>query len=175
MMRWVVRSLFLVVLVCAGIWGYRHFFPSPATVIRKELNEIAELASFHGNESPLIQMSHSQKLSAYFTHDVTIAVDIPGRGRQTFAGRDNIMQAAMGARSMMGALGVELVGIQVEVAPDKQSATASFTARVSTPSDKYFMIQELKSVFQKVDRDWLVSRIETVKTLSDAPAQSQPK
>jgi hypothetical protein len=172
MKRWAGRIVALAVFVLAAVWFYHRFFPSPEVIIRKELGEMAVLASFKGNEAPLVQMSHSQKLSAYFTSDATVGVDIPNRGRQTFTGRDTVLQAAMGARTFLGGLKVDLSGIEVRVNPAKTSATANFTAQAGTPADKYFLIQELKATFQKVDREWLVSGIETVKTLSDAPAQS---
>jgi hypothetical protein len=72
----------------------------------------------------------------------------------------------MAARSSgVGEVKVSLEDINVSLAPDGQSATADLTlrAKLSTQRDPAF--QELKVTFKKVDRNWLISGVETVKPL----------
>jgi hypothetical protein len=45
------------------------------------------------------------------------------------------------------------------------SAVANLTGRGKIPGEKDFLVQELKFTLKKVESDWLISRIETVKTL----------
>lgn len=172
MKAWLFRAVLLVALVVAGFWLWQVFFPGPERVIRGRLAELAKVASFTPNESPLARLSNSQLLTTFFTGDVEIAVHLPGgRSLQTFSGRDQIMQAAMGARQAVSGLEVEFLDITVRVAPDKQSATAELTGKGQVPGDRDFFVQELKFLLRKVDGKWLIHRVETVKTLSALPPE----
>jgi len=92
-------------------------------------------------------------------------VDIPNRSLQAFNGREEIQQAALGARAILNSLRVHFVDIEVNVAPNKQLAIAHLTATADLPGEKVPEVEELQFGFKKVDRDWLISRVETVKTL----------
>jgi hypothetical protein len=163
------RRLFRLGLAAAFLalvfWGWRIFFPSPEHIIRKRLTEAARLASFAPNEGPLAKLGNSQKLVGHCTDDVEIAVDLPGRLPRTLSGRDELMQAVMGVRSTLSALKVEFVDLTVELGEDKESAVAHLTAKANLPGENIPEVQELKVAFRKVGRDWLIRRVETVKTL----------
>jgi len=141
------------------VWYWR------SRVIRKQLTELAKAASIGPREGELARVMNSQKLAGFFTPDVEITVDIPGHSLQTISGRDEVMQIAMRAHSTMSNVKVQFVDVSVSVAPDKESATAHLTAKANVPGDDVPQVQELKAQFQKVGRDWLINRVETVKTL----------
>ena len=164
MSRWLVRVLLVVLLIAAGWLCWRVFFPSPERVIRKRLLELAKAASFGPNESPLAQVANAANLTSFFTEDVEITIDLRGYSRQTFSGRATLLEAARGARFGLGSLQVEFVDIQVAVDPGKTSANVTLTAKGKVRGD--LQVQELKLVLKKVDGDWLISNVETVKTLS---------
>jgi len=165
MSRVVKRLGLLLALLALGFLAWRVFFPSPERIIRKNLNAVARLASFAPNEGALAKLSNTQKLTGFCTGDVEIALDVSGRVRQTLNGRDELTQAIMGARSTLSALKVEFLDIGVVVGDDKESAVARLTAKADLPGEKIPEVQELKVTFQKVGRDWLIHRAETVKTL----------
>jgi hypothetical protein len=54
----------------------------------------------------------------------------------------------------------------VTVAPDKQTATADVTVEAKVAGESDLFIQEAKFSFQKSQREWLISRVETVRTVS---------
>ena len=164
MSRWLVRVLLVVLLITAGWLCWREFFPGPERVIRKRLLELAKVASFGPNESPLAQVANAANLTSFFTENVEITIDLRGYPRQTFNGRDTLLVAARGARFRLGSLQVEFVDIQVAVDPGKISANVTLTAKGKVGGD--LQVQELKLVLKKVDGDWLISNVETVKTLS---------
>ena len=166
MKKWVLRLVVLLVLAGLGYWGWRVWFPGPEEVIRKRLNELAQAASFTGNEGTLAKLAGAQALTTFCTPDVEITVDIPGHSRQTLTGHDELLQAAAGARSYANGCNVEFFDILVTVAPDKNSAVAELTAKANVPRERDFYVQELKFALKKVEGKWLISHAETVKVLS---------
>jgi ketosteroid isomerase-like protein len=165
MKKGVLRGFLAAVLIAAGIWVWWTFFPSAQRAIRKTLLELAKAACIAPNESPLAKAINSKKVTDFCTGDVEITVDIPGYSRQTINGRDELLQAAMGARALVGGLNVEFLDIHVTVGPDKQSAIAELTAKGKVPGDKDLLVQELKFTLKKMGGDWLIQKVETVKTL----------
>ncbi len=166
MKPWPARLLLLAALLAIGLWVWHTFFPNPEKLIRKRLAELAQAASFSSNESPLARLANAQKLTTFFTADVEATLDIPGRSHETFSGRDELLQRALGARSAVNGLSVELPDIQVIIAPDRHSAIVNLTAKARVPGEKDFYVQELRLNFRKIDREWLIRRLETVKSLS---------
>ena len=75
-------------------------------------------------------------------------------------------QAALGARSTLSGLKVTLPDISVTVAPDKQSAVADLTVVANVAGEQDAIVQEMKFTFRKTDDGWLITRVETVRTLS---------
>jgi ketosteroid isomerase-like protein len=165
MRSWFVRLGLLLALIALGAWGWRTLFPNPERAIRARLSELAQLASFGPNEAPAAKMWNAQKLASFFTPDVTIKVDMNGQ-QPTFSGRDEIATRAMMARQVFGALTVQFSDIVLTLAPDKQSAIAELSARAKAGGDAdTFGPQELTLRMKKDAGKWLISRVETVKTL----------
>jgi hypothetical protein len=166
MKKWSLRIFLLAVLVGLGLWGWRAWFPGPEAVIRKRLTELARTASFSANEGALAKLANAQSLTAFCTPDVEITVDIPGHSTQTINGHDELLSAVAGARSAVHGLNVEFFDILVTVAPDQNSAEANLTAKGKVSGEKDFYVQELKFLLKKVEGQWLIFRVETVRTLS---------
>jgi hypothetical protein len=165
MKKWLSRVILAGVLVALGYWGWRVFFPSPEAVIRKRLGELAKAASFSSSDGLLAKAWNANVLGEFFTPDVEVTVDVPG-SQHTISGRDELLQAAVGARTAVGSLSIEFPDIAVSVAPDRNSAIVNLTARGKVSGQRDFYLQELKLRLTKIKRDWLINQIETVRTLS---------
>jgi hypothetical protein len=76
------------------------------------------------------------------------------------------MQIAAGARASLIGLKVEFPDVNITLAPDRQSATADLTVKVQTAGDRDFIWQEMKFTLQKTGGHWLITRVETVRTLT---------
>jgi hypothetical protein len=126
---------------------------------------MARIASFDGNEAPLAKLMNSQKLGAYFAEGVEVVLDMPIRGQQTFGGREELIQAATAARTQLSALNIQFPDIAVIVASGKLSAEADVTVKANIGGQRDVYIQEMKFSLQKLHGDWLIHRIESVKTL----------
>lgn len=165
-MKLVIRLVLLAALIALGVWLWTIFFPSPEKVIRKRLAEVARLASFTPNEGLIPRAANLQKLASYFDSEVTLTVDWRRGTQQIVADREEMTQLALAIRSNLRSLKVQLLDLNVMVSADKQSAVVELTARASAPGEPDFLIQEMKFTLKKVDNEWLISRIETVRTLT---------
>lgn len=160
------RLILLAAVIAGGVWLWTVFFPSPEKIIRHRLAEVAQAASFKAGEPPLMAIGKARKLSGFFNTNVAVSLTEPEHFEQTFANRDEIARAAAGARSEFNGLTIKFLDVNVTVGADKQSATADLTVQVQSPGQKDFAAQEIKVSFQKIGGEWLITRVETVRTLS---------
>ena len=70
------------------------------------------------------------------------------------------------ARSRAGGLRVKFPDINITVAPDKQSAVVDLTVEANISGEHNSIVREMKFTLQKTDGQWLITRVETVRTLS---------
>jgi hypothetical protein len=164
--RGVRLGLVGAVLVGLGIGAWRVLVPSQEEVIRHQLKEVARLASFNANEGALAKAYNAQKLSSLCAPDVEASVTMSGY-RQSISGRDELLGAAMRARSAVTSLQIEFPDILVTIAPDKQSAMADLTARTKVGGEKDYDVREFRCALKKLDGAWLLSRVESVRTLRE--------
>jgi hypothetical protein len=165
-MKIVFRFILLAALAALGVWLWFVLFPSPEKIIRTRLTKLARTASFSSRESDLARLDAAQNLAGFFTTNVDINIDVPGRIQHRLLGRDEIKEAALGARATLSGLKVQFPDIKITVAPDKQSAVADLTVEANVAGDHDSIVQEMKFTFQQTDGEWLITRIETVPTLS---------
>lgn len=160
-----LRVLVALAVVALGIWAWRTFFPSPESVIRSRLVKLAKLNSFEPGEGNFAKTYAVQKLDDYFTADVTVDLNVRGYEPLSFSGRQDLVSSVSRLRFYLRGLKVELPDINVTLGPDKQTATADITVKVTISGERDFFVQEMKVTFKKTDGKWLIDHAETVKTL----------
>ena len=165
-MKIAFRLILAAAVIALGAWLWTVLFPSPEKVVRHRLQELAEEVSFNGNENPLIIANRAGNLMALFATNVEVQLDVPGRTDHTFQGRDELMQALAGARASASSLRVEFIDVTVTVAPDKRSATASLTVHAKVGGEKDDFLQPMRFTLEKSGHDWLILRVETLRTLT---------
>jgi hypothetical protein len=165
MKRWLFSGILLLAVLSVGFLVFRTLFPAPQKVIRKQLVEMARIASFDVNEAPLAKLMNSQKLASYFADGVEASLDTPGRGQQVFSGREELIQAATAARTQLSSLKIQFPDIAVTVAPDKRSAEVHVTVKANIGGQREVYIEEMRFSLEKIRGDWLIHRIESVNTL----------
>jgi hypothetical protein len=170
-----IRIIIILALIAIGIWIWRILFPNPEKMIRSQLDKLATSVSFPSNQGVFAKSSYPQKLADFFTTNVEITVNGPGREQHSLNGRENLVQTATEVRWGLRGLDVKFVDINVVLAPDRQSATANLTAEVKASSDQSLDAQELKFTFQKAGRKWLIRRVETVKTFTQRDARASAR
>ena len=165
-MKTALRLVLLAGLIAAGVWLWTDLFPGPEKIVRKRLAQAASEASFKPGENPLVIAARAETLAGYFSTNAEINITLPEHGPHALTGRDEIMQAAAGARAAVGSLKVEFPDVSVTVAPDKLSAVADAAVQVQAGGNKDIHVQEMKITFRKIGGDWLITRVETVRTLT---------
>ena len=68
-------------------------------------------------------------------------------------------------RSNVNGFSVEFLDVNVQLDNSKTSAVVNLTAKGRVSGDRDLVVQELKFVLNKIKGDWLISKVETVKTL----------
>jgi hypothetical protein len=165
----IATRLFLIALVAAlGVWLWGVLFPNPDRAIRKRLAEAARAASFAPGESYFSRLSGAQRLSDLFATNVEVNIDIPGHQEGHWAGREEILQAALGARATLQSLSVTFPDMTLIIGPGKESATADLTAEARISGDSDLFVEEMKFTLRKDGSRWLITRVQTVQTLQNA-------
>lgn len=164
-MKTATRLVLLAAAGGLGFWLWTIVFPSPEKIVLKKLSSLAATASFDGNASSITRAGKAGNVAGHFAADAQIVVDVSGAGARTLSGREEIREAAMGGFASLNSLNVRFLDVTVKVGEDKQSAEVNCTADVRAGDSKDLSVQELRFQFQKIDGDWRITRVETVKTL----------
>jgi hypothetical protein len=163
---WVVRVILLAVVVAIGVWVWKTFFPGPEQAIRRNLKQFAQAISFSSGEGNLTRVADSQKAVSLCASNIDISIEATGYPPQSITGSAELFQALMLARARLASLQVEFLDPNIRLAPNKDSAVVDLTARGRSPGERDIQVMELKFTLQKVGNQWLIRKIETVKTLS---------
>lgn len=168
-MRRVVPIVFVLAVIGLGFWLWTVLFPSPEKVIRSRLNALARTASFSSRGGVLAQAFNAQKVGDFFTTDVDVELNIGGYEPMSLHGRDEVVQAAVAARSRLSSLKIEFLDMNVTFAQDQQSAKVNLTGKADVPGERDISAQEFNFMLKKVDGKWVIYKVESVKTLAVAP------
>ena len=162
-MNRILRFATIAAIAVLAFLAYQKFFPGEETKIRKLLKNVTDTVSFEANEGNLSKIAALTKLGGYFSPDVVLAVHTPGGRVQEIQGREELLEHAKAARFTLASLKIEFVDISVSVDPSKEMATTELTAKATIPTEKDFFVQELKLGLKKLDDQWRISRVETVR------------
>ncbi len=161
-----ISQLVLLVLVGAlAFWAYEKFFPSEEKKIRLFLRDLAEAASFSANDKSLARLAGAGRVAGFFSANAEINVQVPDEGSGTIQGRDEIRRVAGLARARFNSVHVEFLDMIVTLDPERLSAVAELTAKITLTGQRDFGVQELKFQLKKIDGNWRITRVDTVKTL----------
>jgi hypothetical protein len=164
-MKKILQIIFLAVALSLGVWLWAAWFPNPKQAVRNRLNKVAQLASFSANEGNISRVANVQKLGRLFAEDVQVMVDIPGTESHTFTSREEVMQVALAAKRLGDGLKAEFLDMNIEMGTGDQSALVDLTLKAKVGGESDLIVQELKFTLKKLDGDWLITRVETVRTL----------
>jgi len=163
-----VRLMLAAAVIGLGIWGWRLWFPSPQNVIRSRLLDLARTASFEPSEGIIPRGLKARRIGEYLTPDVEIALDVRGFDPRVLVGRDEVIQAMLGAMQRLRGLKLEFLDIGVTLDPDNKTAVANLTGKATIPDERDYEVQEFNFKLRKIDRVWLIYRVDAVRTLSCA-------
>jgi hypothetical protein len=162
----VFRIVLIVALAALGVWLWTVLVPSPEKVVRRRLLELARTVSSSPNESDLTRLAAARSVAGFFAANVELKVALPELGQHSSIDREEIPPIVVMARSRAGGLKVTFPDINVRVAPDKQSAVVNLTVDANISGEREHLLQQMKFTLRRVDGQWLITRVETVQTLS---------
>jgi hypothetical protein len=165
-MKIVLRVILLATLAALGVWLWTVLFPGPEKVIRRRLLELARTVSSTPNESDLTRLAVARSVAGFFSAPVELKLTIPELGQRDSMDREEITSVVLMARSHTSGLRVNFPDINVTVAPDRQSAVANVTVEANVSGERDRLLQEMKFTLRLIDGQWLITRVETVQTLS---------
>jgi hypothetical protein len=149
----------IVVAVALGVW---YGYPNDARAIRRQLDRLSADISAGAEETDFARLARAARIGRYFSEDVRIQVT----GLSAITGRGALVALAAQARQADPGFRLDFVDVQVSVDPDHQHATVSLTARVTTTSPAAGQsdtdARELRFIFRKVEREWLVAQVTDV-------------
>jgi hypothetical protein len=159
-------------LIAAGLWLWFHFNPSPEQAIRRQLAGLAETATFEGPQGLAATALDAQKLASFFGPDVRMNIEPRGWFEEEVT-RQEISQFVAGFRSRSGvrSLRVQFLDPIITVAADRQNAVVEVTVNAESGGERHLIVQELKLTMQQVEGKWLITGVETIRTLNQAPPQ----
>jgi lipoprotein-anchoring transpeptidase ErfK/SrfK len=161
----VLRFVLALAVAALGVWLWLVLFPSPEKVIARQFEKLAHAASVQPGEGALPRLAGAQKVGGFFSTNVEINIDLPGRQQHATMSRDDIVQAVLAAH-WEGGLTVKFPDINVMVGADEETAQADVTVEARAPGEQDMMVQEMKFTLQKIGGKWLITRVQTVRTLS---------
>ena len=164
-MKW-SRILLLAVVAALAVGAWVLLHPSPEHLIRKQLEGVAHAVSFGPKESYLARLAAAQRLAGFFSTNVEVQINVPGHQENRLAGREEIQQAALSAQASVQALSVTFPDITIIVNADQQSAVADLTLQAQVAGQPDMIVQEMKFTLRKINGNWLIIKVETVRTLS---------
>jgi hypothetical protein len=164
-MKIAVRIVLFAVIAGAGFWLWTILFPSPEKIVLKKISSLAATANVNSGDGNITRAAKVSDLIGYFSTDAQIVVDVAGFGHGSLNGRDEIRESAAAGFTRLKSLNVKFLDATPKVAADKQSADVNCTAEIHVNDSKDFGVQELHFQFKKIDGEWRITRVETVKTL----------
>jgi hypothetical protein len=164
-MKIVLRIILLAALAGLGFWLWTVLFPGPEKIVLRKIAGLAETASFGTDDGNFTRASKVSNLIGFFSADAQIVVEISGVGRGSLNSRDEIREAAAGGFTKLKSLEVKFLDAIAIIGADWQSATVNCTAEIHINDGNEADVQELRFEFRKIENDWRITRVETVKTL----------
>jgi hypothetical protein len=169
-MKRAVQICLALAVIGLAFWLWTVLSPSPETVVRSRLNALAKAISFKSETSTIAKAFRAQKAAEFFTTDVDVEVNLTGLEPISLHGRDEINQIALTAQARLTSFKIEFPDMNVTFGADGQTAKVNLTGKATVPGERDVSAQEFNFYLKKVDGNWLIYRVETVRTLSSVTA-----
>lgn len=163
------KIFFALIAVALVVWLGCKFFPSNEKQIRNRLQELAETVSLKPSDGNIARLMKSQKLASFFAPEIVLQVEFEAWERETSSVTKpsdlSEHYLLMTTRFGVKLLDLRIVDVLPKIGPDKQSASVLASAIVRVNEQREPIAQELKIDWEKVNRRWVIKRLEAIRTL----------
>lgn len=162
-----ILAIAVLALVAGGVYWWLQNDPHQREVrrIQKRLQDLASDASFPENAPALSKFAYPSTLTGYFTDPAQLDITFGDRAISRSYTRSQLEEDAAALRLAVRALNIQFLDIAVDLDEDFESALAHLTAKIYFANDPEYAVQEFRLTMAKPGGDWLVKRVETVKTI----------
>jgi hypothetical protein len=154
----------LAVLAVVAFTVWRFLFPSPEKVIAKKLQALAATIS-ENPQGNISRVANVNRIGSFFHPNVSINLEGFGREAGSVQGRGELEQMALGARQNNLRISVQFSAIHIVVGAEGTNATALVTAEVKQNDQSEPVVQDIRFIFEKFDRAWLIHSATPAKSL----------
>jgi hypothetical protein len=160
------RLLIVLTLVGVGGWyGWHWMFPGDEAEIAAVLERIAASVDAEEGEGAISTLSRAAQVGRELAPDVSVDAGPPF---QRVTGRESIVAAAARARATVQELEIHFPDMEIDIAPDRQTATALVVAEarfVARGEERSLEARELEIGFTRHEGDWVVATVSLVRPL----------
>lgn len=170
-MKLAIRLILLAIAIglCTWLWIYLH--PTPQEAIRRQLVALGKTATLEKREGNIPAGLHANEFSEFFGREVALNME-PHALFPDSIERSEIAKVMLSIRVKYRSLDVKILDPVITVGADQKSAIVELTVNVAGDGDRHLLVQEMKFTMKEVDGNWLIIRVETVKTLNSAPSST---
>ena len=161
-MKRILQLVLVAIVAVAGYFAWTWLNPTPEKAIRKQMEKLAETLVGKPGEGNIARVAGINKTLGFFAPDIYINGEGIPQLNDAIQGHNELQQALFAARSRLdGAITFHDVHVLVDD-PKATNARVNFraVARLSGQSEPFS--QDLKAQFVKINRDWLISRIDPI-------------
>ncbi len=173
-MKLAIRLALLAIAIGLGTWLWIYLHPTPLEAVRRQLVALAKCATLEKREGNISAGLRANEFSEFFGRDVALNME-PHAIFPDSIERSEIAKVMLTIRTTYRSLDVKILDPVITVGADQKSAIVELTVNVAGDGDRHLLVQEMKFTMKEVDGNWLIIRVETVRTLNRAPNQSPPE
>ena len=173
-MKIAIRLVLLAIAIglCTWLWIYLH--PTPQEAIRRQLVALAKSATLEKTEGNIAAALSADEFSGFFGREVALNME-PRAFFPDSIERSEIARIMLRLRTESRSLDVKILDPIITVGADQKSAIVELTVNVAAEGERHLLVQEMKFTMKEVDDNWLIIRVETVRTLNHAPRLAPPE
>jgi hypothetical protein len=164
--------LSIAIGLCVWLWIYLH--PTPQEAIKRRLADLAKVASLEKREGNIAAGLRADEFSGFFGREVALNIEPRGWSPDSIE-RGELARMMLHLRTTYRSVDVKILDPIITVGPDNKTAIVEVTINVAAEGDKHLLVQEMKFTMQEFEGDWLIIRVETVRTLNRAPDSAPPE
>ncbi len=166
-MKLTLRLFFIILGIGLGVWLWMYLNPSPQVAVRRQLKKLGEAISFEGREGTATAALAAQKIGSFFAPEIMMNIEPRGVFPEQVERTEIVRQALyMRTQSDVRSFKLQLLDPVITIGVDKQSAIVELTVHAETAGDRHLIVQEMRFTMRLVDGDWLIYRVDTVRTLN---------
>lgn len=152
-------QLIWIGIIALGAWMlWSALAPNETRKIRGRLDSLASAISVTSGQSNLMRIAQASDLSPFFTEDFTVRIDYPGGAFSSRTRAESVqMIKRLKISTEVESLEVIFEEIEIDLAPDKTTATARLTGVVHLNEQRHWLTDRFEFQLQKIDGAWRIA------------------